>query len=361
MSMAEPSFSPGEILRDELDARGWSYSEFAEILDRPVQAVSEILNDHKEITTDTALEIGSALGTGPELWLNLQTNYRLRYAAMNPRRLSDVERRARLRSLVPLRDVIKRGWLPDAKDLDLLEAATCKFLQMPTIEDRPAIKAAARRTGHVGDFSPPQNAWIARVAQVGSRQSVARFDRDALGALASEIPSRLRDPFEVSNIRSWLQGCGVAFVCEMPLKSSKLDGAVVWPHSSPPVIALSTRGNRFDGFVFTLLHEIAHLWHKHVTEGEAMIDEENGSLPMSIAQENEADVTAGEWIFPGGLSTSETITTSTILRLADRYRVHSSLVIGRLQREHKLAWSQFRTYIPRIRDLLSDLGGESDA
>ena len=88
MSVKEPSFSPGEILRDELDARDWTYVEFAEILGRPVQAVSEILNDRKEITTETALEIGRALGTGPELWLNLQTNYRLRYATMNPERLS---------------------------------------------------------------------------------------------------------------------------------------------------------------------------------------------------------------------------------------------------------------------------------
>ena len=67
MSVKEPSFSPGEILRDELDARDWTYVEFAEILGRPVQAVSEILNDRKEITTETALEIGRALGTGPEL------------------------------------------------------------------------------------------------------------------------------------------------------------------------------------------------------------------------------------------------------------------------------------------------------
>ena len=357
MSVKEPSFSPGEILRDELDARHWTYVEFAEILGRPVQAVSEILNDRKEITTETALEIGRALGTGPELWLNLQTNYRLRYAAMNPERLSDVERRARLRSLVPLREVIKRGWLPDSKDLGLLEAAACEFLGMPTIENRPALKAAARRTGHSGDFSPPQNAWLARVAQVGSGQSVSEFDRAALGTLASEIPSRLRDPFEVCHVRTWLRDCGVAFVCEMPLKSSKLDGAVVWPLSSPPVIAVSTRGNRFDSFVFTLLHEIAHLWHEHLTEGEATIDEEGDDSPTTASQEDEANKTAGEWIFPDGLPTDEAISTSKIFQLSEAYGVHSSLVVRRLQRDEKLAWSQFRTHIPRVRDLLPDLGG----
>ena len=87
MSVKEPSFSPGEILRDELDARDWTYVEFAEILGRPVQAVSEILNDRKEITTETALEIGRALGTGPELWLNLQKTWDSRRAEIGARPL----------------------------------------------------------------------------------------------------------------------------------------------------------------------------------------------------------------------------------------------------------------------------------
>ncbi len=70
-------FPAGEYLRDELDERGWSVTEFAEVLARPVQVVSEILYGKREFTTDTALAIGDALGTSPELWLNLQTNYRL--------------------------------------------------------------------------------------------------------------------------------------------------------------------------------------------------------------------------------------------------------------------------------------------
>ena len=69
-------FPPGEYLRDELDERGWTASEFAGIIDRPPQAVSEILNG-KAITAETARSFADALGTTPELWLNLQSVYRL--------------------------------------------------------------------------------------------------------------------------------------------------------------------------------------------------------------------------------------------------------------------------------------------
>ena len=70
-------FPPGEYLRDELEERGWSVTEFAEISGLALQAVSEILNAKREITTETALAISEALGTSSEVWLNLQAAYLL--------------------------------------------------------------------------------------------------------------------------------------------------------------------------------------------------------------------------------------------------------------------------------------------
>ena len=71
------AFPPSEYLRDELEERGWTVAEFSEIIDRPIRAVSEILDAKKEITAETAMVISVALGTTPEVWLNLQTRYRL--------------------------------------------------------------------------------------------------------------------------------------------------------------------------------------------------------------------------------------------------------------------------------------------
>ena len=79
MGEIEPSFTPGEILRDELEARGWSAARFAEALGMSVESTLAILEDRTEITVEIAEDIGRALGTGPELWLNLQDNYRNRY------------------------------------------------------------------------------------------------------------------------------------------------------------------------------------------------------------------------------------------------------------------------------------------
>lgn len=71
---------PGEILLMELAARNWSQRQFAAIVDKPVQAINEILHAKKQITPETALRIAAALGTSPELWINLEADYRLSLA-----------------------------------------------------------------------------------------------------------------------------------------------------------------------------------------------------------------------------------------------------------------------------------------
>jgi HTH-type transcriptional regulator/antitoxin HigA len=74
-------FPPGEFIREELQARRWTQADFARILGRPLQVVNQIINGKTRITVETAKEIGLALGTGPELWLNLENQYRLNTTA----------------------------------------------------------------------------------------------------------------------------------------------------------------------------------------------------------------------------------------------------------------------------------------
>ncbi|MHB1536561.1 MAG: HigA family addiction module antitoxin [Acidimicrobiales bacterium] len=143
MTPAE-AFPPGEYLRDELAERGWAEREFAEIIGRAVQVVSEILNVKKDITPETAIAIGAALGTSAELWMNMQAAFRLQQVRSSATpTIRPVERRAMLRSLVPVRELQRRGWLPATSDLDELEGAICDLLRLDDITQTPQLAVAA--------------------------------------------------------------------------------------------------------------------------------------------------------------------------------------------------------------------------
>ncbi len=71
------AFPPGEYIKDEMTARGWSQRQLAEALGRSEPKVSEIINGKRAITTRTANELAAAFGTSAEVWLNLETRWRL--------------------------------------------------------------------------------------------------------------------------------------------------------------------------------------------------------------------------------------------------------------------------------------------
>ncbi len=66
---------PGEILEEELNARGWTQTDFAKITGKPLQSINEIIAGKKAITSETALIFSEAFGTSLDFWLNLQAAY----------------------------------------------------------------------------------------------------------------------------------------------------------------------------------------------------------------------------------------------------------------------------------------------
>src|SRR6476659_2416284 len=73
---------PGELLAEELAARGMTQSQLARQMGRPLQAINEIVRGKKRITGETALQLAEALGTSAELWMRLESDYELNRARL---------------------------------------------------------------------------------------------------------------------------------------------------------------------------------------------------------------------------------------------------------------------------------------
>ncbi|MEH6544567.1 MAG: HigA family addiction module antitoxin [Porticoccaceae bacterium] len=71
------SLHPGQILVDELEELEISPTELSRRIDVPPNRISQIINGKRDISADTALRLGQFLGTGPEVWMNLQKAYDL--------------------------------------------------------------------------------------------------------------------------------------------------------------------------------------------------------------------------------------------------------------------------------------------
>ena len=77
-----PPVHPGEILREDLlKPLGISMNRLARDLRVPVTRVSEIVNERRSVTADTALRLARYFASTPEFWMNLQSAYDLEVAS----------------------------------------------------------------------------------------------------------------------------------------------------------------------------------------------------------------------------------------------------------------------------------------
>ena len=73
--MARLRTHPGRVLHEELEARQMSANQLALALRVPANRITAILRGERAVSAETAVRLGRYLGTGPALWMNLQTQF----------------------------------------------------------------------------------------------------------------------------------------------------------------------------------------------------------------------------------------------------------------------------------------------
>jgi len=71
---------PGEVIKDELEARGISQREFAENIDMAYSVLNELLNGRRPLSTTSALMFEAALDIPAEPLMELQLKYNMQVA-----------------------------------------------------------------------------------------------------------------------------------------------------------------------------------------------------------------------------------------------------------------------------------------
>ncbi|OGQ96435.1 MAG: addiction module antidote protein, HigA family [Deltaproteobacteria bacterium RIFOXYD12_FULL_57_12] len=90
-----PPTHPGEMLLKEfLEPLGLAQAEFARHLGWPYARLNEIINGKRGVTAASALDLGEALQTGPEFWLNLQRGWDLWHSMKKHKKIPPVPKMA---------------------------------------------------------------------------------------------------------------------------------------------------------------------------------------------------------------------------------------------------------------------------
>lgn len=346
---------PGRVIKREIEARGWTQRDLAEIMGRPPSKISPIIKGTKQITPETAIELAEALGTSPDVWLNLESNYRLRLAQRS-KRADAVTRRGEIYTLLPISELMKRDWIPIEKDIDALEAAVCQLMGVPNLREIPRLAANYRGSRGKQPNGAALAAWVRRIKSLAEEQKIAGFSHRRFETECIEKVLAQSSAIEgVARVQAILADYGVHMVILEHLPRTYLDGAALSLRRKP-VVGLTLRHDRVDSFWFTLMHELAHIQRRHVGTYLDDLDAKKAD-----SEEQDANRAAGEWLIPARAFrqfvsvTHPYYSRAKIMGFASQIGRHPGIVLGRLQREGKVTYGHLRTLLERVSPNLEDV------
>jgi HTH-type transcriptional regulator/antitoxin HigA len=350
-------FSPGDIIQDELTARGWTQNDLATIMGRPLQAVNEIINAKKRVTEGTAKQLEAALGIDADFWLRTEALYRLHLTDPESAR-ARIARRAALRQRVPLRHLLTRGWIVATDDEEELETRVKDFLGIEDLKERPPFAMAAKQTAPYGEpLTTTQEAWLVRAKQLAKTVAAAPYSAEKLERVIEEFKSLLRSPDDVRHVSGMLAKAGVKFVIVEQLPSLKTDAACFWINPTEPVIAMSLVRDRIDNFWFGVRHECQHVLNGDGKGEEPIVDNDFDKPNESSEQERLANSAAAEFCVPQDLMDDfmnrkgPLYLDADIRAFAHLNGRHAGLVAGQL-RKRLGAWNKYTNHLARVRHIL---------
>lgn len=360
MTNWEPAevFPPGDFLREELEERGWSQTDFAAILDRSVGMVNDLLAGKRTITPETAQRLSAALGSTPEYWLNLEAAYQLSKVGSDSKEA--IGRRASIYTYAPVREMMKRGWIAASDDAAVLEARVLRFFGTSSVDEEPQpFRHAARKASSYDEpLTRAQLAWLARAAQIAKSMPIRGYSKSKLDQAIENLKPLLEHPEEIRHVPRILGEAGIRFIVLEGLPSNKIDGAVLWTDDNPTLV-MSLRFDRIDNFWFVLFHELGHVREGH---GHDSIDIDLTPSDQSSDRpdaEIAADRFAQDQLVPRSRLDNFVARVKPMYSLlqieafARTIHVHPGLVVGQLHYRCEIPYSSFRKAIAKVRSIIT--------
>ena len=338
---------PGATLKELIDKWGMSQQEVAARLGKLPKDVSLLFAGRLRVTPDWAERLELVTGLSRGFWLRRQESYDeyLKREEAKPLAKREWDNWA---SLFPIREMTKRGWIALASSSISDKTEAVKLFFATTSEEAWREVYLARLHASLFRKSSRSDpyallAWI-RQGELQARELSAtrseEFGEYSNQELKKAVPA-LKQALEKSagapqRVQEILLSVGVRLVFLESFPKVSANGATI--HTGRyPIIILSDRGKRYDIFVFSLMHEIAHLL-LHVGKDTPMLIDDSDQERLEI--EAEADKWATDILVPS--VDFNTISTppspEEVIRIAKSQGVHPSVIVGRLQHEKLLSY-----------------------
>ena len=340
---------PGETISDVLEDRGITQAELAASTGVSPAYVSNVIAGKKGISANFAFALEYALDVPKSFWLNLQANYDAELLELNENQTITEEERVARKSI---KDIIiflrNKGLIPQKEKEDESILSLRKVLKISNIANlKDLIPAGAFRMASSVSIDPyVLGAWI-RLCQInGEKRSIeTSFDVTRTDELIASLKAVMLDKnADVQvNLMNIFSKYGIDFSVVKNFRGAPVQGYVAPKQDGSIQMVVTIRNSYADIFWFSVFHELGHIVNGDVTKQTKFVD-----YGMDEKKEEAANLFAKEklinktdyQVFIDKFDYS----IEAIERFAISQNVMPYIVIGRLQKEEKLQYTQYSNY-----------------
>ena len=347
MSKDENIKHPGEILAELLDEKNMTQRELSYRTGVTEKHISTIIKGKKDISTSFAKKLEYALSKPMEEWIKLQARYDNYMLNLEKnlgiddeekkifKRLSDINRFLESKQLINSSEICAESIVELRKFMGVTN-----LTYITKIPYNAAYRAQINNNVNVDPYV--LYAWK-RICEYYANQNI--LDNElSLNLLKSQLSNIKKLMFsKLPDFRKALteifKECGIAFMIVPHFKGAPVQGFISKMETGNIMLCLTLRQKRADKFWFTLFHEIGH-----ILNGDA----DNSFVDFSSVKnqnEEQADLFAGNYLLnPDDYRHFLIIgnySLSSIKEFSKTQNVQPYIVIGRLQNDGELEWSDY--------------------
>ena len=345
MSALKPfqNIPPGEFIKEELEERGWTQGDLADILGMAPKSISKIINGKQSITLDTARMLSKAFGQSPQYWINLDTNYRLRIQEKTEK-ITNVEIKSTIYKYMPITEMINKNWINPYKSVALLVNEVNAFWNIKDLDFKFLETEAAGLHFRKSEACRKFNIFYALTWFQKARTSVqniklSKYTKNRLLRICENFNTYTLEDNGVSNFIHELNNAGIVFIVLSHLQKTYIDAASFCKQNQP-VIAYTARYDRIDNFWFSMAHEISHILYDLNHEDDYFIDDMDRK-PANDKEQRANDFAAELLnhlkIFEFFKYKKKYISEFRVRDCADTLQIHPGIIVGALQRKKILS------------------------
>ncbi len=338
------SVAPGNLLKEYLEVRGWSYAECARRCELPPKLISEIASGKAPIEPSTALQFEKVLGMDADIWLGMEQRHRLFQARKAERK--ETVAKADWAQNFPVKELVKFGKIQAAKLTDDVVHKVLSFFGVASIEAWESsyglTGVAWRRSQGLKNERAALATWL-RFGEIEAvEQRCSRYSKTKFWKAVRQIRRLTREPdpqISLPQARKLCNEAGVVLAMVPPLQKVTVSGAAYWLTPQKAVVQLSGSHSSDDQLWFSFFHEAAHILLHN--KKSIFIEAEEGSDDSHREQETEANAWAANHLIPNRdwkrFVDGAQFSKESVVEFAERQNVAPGIVVGRLQHEKFLS------------------------